>query len=410
MAKSSYHNNVVFPTHMVTDMLRTLRILITATALVLTALCAAPRPAAAQGLEAFTASLTAQAEDSLSLVVELSAEPKYALTLLANPPRLILDIARTNLPPLEPMGGLVKSVRQGALPDGTARLVLELHGPMTVVREFYFPPVGVSAGRLIIDLVAVVEGQGEPQVAEPAPQPAPTAAQPERVVVIDPGHGGIDPGAVNKNGVMEKAIVLDFAKRLAARLSQMSGVRAELTRTDDTFLSFQRRIRIARAFGADLFISVHADAAPQDFVRGATVYTVSERASDAEAAELAARENMADMVSGTIEPDVREDVSSILASLMRQETQALAVAFADQLVEVMSDAVIMNKNPHRQARFRVLQAYDIPSVLLELGYLTNATDAKALLNEEWQIRAAEAVARAVAQFLVGAERPAAGNG
>ena len=171
----------------------------------------------------------------------------------------------------------------------------------------------------------------------------------------------------------------------------------------------ERRIRIARAFGADLFVSVHADAAPQDFVRGATVYTVSERASDAEAAELAARENMADMVSGTIEPDIREDVSSILASLMRQETQALAVAFADQLVEVMSDAVIMNKNPHRQARFRVLQAYDIPSVLLELGYLTNATDAEALLNEDWQIRAADAGARAPGTYTIVGDSGASGG-
>ena len=327
---------------MVTVMLSAFRILLTVAALVVTAVSMQPRWAVAQVPEALSVSLNAQPEGSLSLVVELSAEPQYALTLITTPPRLLIDIAETELPALQAGEGAVRSVRQGTLPDGTGRLVLELLRPMQIAREFYFPPVGASAGRLIIDLAPRIEGEREPRVAEPAPQSAPASDRPERVVVIDPGHGGIDPGAVNKNGVMEKAIVLDFAKRLAARLSQVSGVRVELTRTDDTFLSFQRRIRIARAFGADLFISVHADAAPQDFVRGATVYTVSERASDAEAAELAARENMADMVSGAIEPDIREDVSSILASLMRQETQSLAVAFADQLVEVMSDAVIMN--------------------------------------------------------------------
>lgn len=365
----------------------------------------------AEPVTASAISVNAQDGDRVSLAVSLSTEPQWAVSVINTPARVIIDLAQTTLalPPPQ-VGGAVAAIRMGTLPNGSGRLVVELTRTMAVTREFYFPPVGNAPGRLILDLAP----PGAATALAPANDPPTQADQAntiaERVVVIDPGHGGVDPGAVNQNGVMEKTVVLDFAKRLAARLEGTPGVRVELTRTDDSFLSFQRRIRIARAFGAELFISVHADAAPQDFVRGATVYTVAERPSDAQAAELAARENMADMVSGTIEPDIQEDVSGILASLLRQETLALSVAFADNLVAVMSGAVKMNNNPHRQARFRVLQAYDIPSVLLELGYLTNATDAEALTREDWQIRAADAVARAVAQFLTGSPTDAPARG
>ena len=217
-------------------------------------------------------------------------------------------------------------------------------------------------------------------------------------MVLDPGHGGIDPGASSGDGTLEKDLALAFAKRVAAELEGVPGLAVRLTRTDDSFLSLNRRIRVARAYGADLFVSIHADAAPQNFVHGASVYTLSERPSDAEAAALAARENLSDAVSGVIEPEVKEDVSDILADLMRRETKTFSHAFADTMVSNLGEAVRMNSNPHRFARFRVLMAHDFPSVLLELGYLTNNEDSQTLTDPLWQERAAQAVSRAVARF------------
>ena len=216
--------------------------------------------------------------------------------------------------------------------------------------------------------------------------------------MIDPGHGGIDPGASTAGGVLEKDVALAFAMRLRDRLQAIPGLTVKLTRSDDTFLSLNRRIRVARAYGADLFISVHADAAPQDYVHGATVYTLSERPSDAQAAFISAKQNLADAVSGAIEPQLQEDVSGILADLLRRETRTFSFGFAERLLGALTRSVRMNSNPHRYARLLVLMAHDIPSVLLELGYLTNEADTRDLLTDAWQERTADAIAEAVAGF------------
>ncbi|MEM8551640.1 MAG: N-acetylmuramoyl-L-alanine amidase [Pseudomonadota bacterium] len=367
----------------------------------LAVLLAAPPVSAAQ-ISAEGASFSATA-DGTRFVLELSGEAQPRIFVVDQPARLVVDLDAVGfaLADAPAASGLVADWRFGALGPKTGRIVFDLSAPALVSRAFVLPPMAGRAARLVIDLAQVSEARfaaaARSAVAR-LDEPLPDKAAGERVVVIDPGHGGIDPGAVSEDGVMEKDLALTFAKRLAEDLEGIDGVAVRLTRADDRFLSLARRIRIARAYGADLFISIHADSAPQDYVQGATVYTLSERASDAHAAALAARENLADVVSGAVEPEVQEDVSGILADLLRRETKAFSHSFAQMLVASVSSAVRVNSNPHRSARFRVLLAHDIPSVLLELGYLTNTADAELLIDPAWQQKASGAVAAAVRRF------------
>lgn len=337
-------------------------------------------------------------------VLELSGEPQPRIFVVDEPPRLVVDIDGVDFDigePIEP-AGLVSNWRYGPLGRGTGRIVFDLAEPALVTRQFYLPALAGRPGRLVLDLERVSRGRfaaaARNAVASADAVPVTSPQDARAVVVLDPGHGGIDPGASSGDGTLEKDLALAFAKLVAAELEGVPGLAVRLTRTDDSFLSLNRRIRVARAYGADLFVSLHADAAPQHFVHGASVYTLSERPSDAEAAALAARENLSDAVSGVVEPDVKEDVSDILADLMRRETKTFSVEFAEQVVATMGEAVRMNSNPHRYARFRVLMAHDIPSVLLELGYLTNDEDSQTLTDPAWQARAASAVADAVLRF------------
>jgi N-acetylmuramoyl-L-alanine amidase len=337
-------------------------------------------------------------------VLEVSGEPRHRIFAVDDPPRLVVDLdgLAFDLSSPPPASGLVDGWRFGALDPGSGRIVFDLAEPALVSRRFFLPELAGRPARLVLDLrtaapAAFARAAG---AATAAPvELAPQAADPDGpLVVIDPGHGGIDPGAVTDDGLREKDVVMAFARRVRERLEAVPGIAARLTRTDDRFLPLAHRIRIARAYGADLFISIHADAAPQDYVRGATVYTLSERPSDAQAAALAARENLADRVSGAIEPERQETVSGILADLLRRETKSYSHDFAERLIARMERKVRMNSNPHRSARFRVLMAHDIPSVLLELGYLTNADDTEALTTPEWQEKASAAVAAAIRDY------------
>ena len=340
-------------------------------------------------------------------VVEMSRAPVARTFVVDEPPRLVIDLEDVlfDLPKTVHPTGLVTAFRYGPLDPRTGRMVLDLAGPALIERSFFLPPLAGRPGRLVVDLEAAGKSAFEgaaaratavAAAAENSGLPAVASAGP--VVVLDPGHGGIDPGAGTATGLREKEIVLAFALRLKAELETIPGITVKLTRTDDTFLSLNRRIKVARAYGADLFISLHADAAPQDYVHGATIYSLSERASDAEAAAIAARENLSDAVSGAIEPQLQEDVSGILADLLRRETKAMSYDFAERGIAALAPSVRMNGHPHRTGRFLVLMAHDIPSVLVELGYLTNEGDVLDLLDEEWQRRTAAALAHAVAGY------------
>jgi N-acetylmuramoyl-L-alanine amidase len=234
----------------------------------------------------------------------------------------------------------------------------------------------------------------------PAVHPANGDERP--VVVIDPGHGGIDEGTRASSGETEKLIVLEFAKRLKERLEAAGKYRVLMTRADDTYITLGDRVRFARANKAALFISIHADALQRrdGDAQGASIYTLSDTASDAEAARLADAENRADVIAGvdlTTEPN---DVADILIDLAQRETRAFSAQFARTLSTELKSVARMHKHPLKSAGFRVLKAPDVPSVLVELGYVTNRDDLKSITATAWQTRVAGAIVQSVNSYFL----------
>lgn len=245
----------------------------------------------------------------------------------------------------------------------------------------------------------------KPVFSTPSQVPPKAKSDHKPLIVIDPGHGGIDTGAEGLGGVLEKDIVFAFSKAFAKALESTGAVRAKLTRDSDIFIGLDKRVEIARSMGADYFISIHADtiAATTD-VRGMTVYVGSDRASDAEAARLAESENKADLAGGLVATKTEEAIAGILGDLMLRETKTRSAALAHSIIERMTEASALNKNPIRSAAFRVLRAPDFPSVLVELGYMSSPTDIGLLTSEAWMAKAADSLSGAVLEFL-SAQKP-----
>ena len=308
----------------------------------------------------------------------------------------------------QPLLGAVSSYRFGLVSPGKSRVVIDLAHPSRIARLISEPLPGGQGARLVIELgkterSAFLAEAAKAAEARPASAVMPVgpgaAAGGLPIVVLDAGHGGIDAGAHALNGALEKDIVFDFARALAARLERSGQVKVVLTRDSDVFIALGERVRKARAAGAALFISIHADTLSYDgSVSGATVYTVSDRASDAEAARVAEKENQADIVAGLDGTEDQGDVSDILFDLTRRETRAFSHVFARTLVGYWQEIGSLNKNPHRSAGFRVLKAPDVPSVLLELGYLSSKNDLASLTSPQWREKATELVAKAVEGF------------
>ncbi len=226
---------------------------------------------------------------------------------------------------------------------------------------------------------------------------APASAAPagEVVVAIDAGHGGVDPGA-SATGVAEKQITLEFARRLATHIDRVPGLRAFLIRTDDSFLTLSQRIRRARDGGANLIVSLHADTTREGRAEGAHVYTLSRDGTNAAAIELAARENRADIIGGVALAGEPDDLAALLIDLAQRGTGDEAEKLAAAVLEAMAGSVtLLPTEPHRRANFRVLKAPEIPSILVELGYLSNAGDRRRMASGEWRDRMAAALARGI---------------
>ena len=225
--------------------------------------------------------------------------------------------------------------------------------------------------------------------------PASAAPAGEVVVAIDAGHGGIDPGA-SAAGLAEKRVVLAFARRLAAHIDRVPGLRAFLIRADDSFLTLGQRIRRARDGGANLIVSLHADTTREGRAEGAHVYTLSRDGTDEAAIELAERENRADVIGGVALAGEADDLAALLIDLAQRGTGDEAEKLAAVVLEAMAGSVTMlPTQPHRRANFRVLKAPEIPSILVELGYLSNAGDRRRMASEEWRERMAAALARGI---------------
>jgi len=390
-------------------------------------------------------------------VADLTRTVAFKVYVLPDPYRVIVD-----LPGIEfrlpgdsgaTASGLVTGYRYGSLELGRSRIVMDAAEPVLIERSFILHPRDGEPARLIVDLVATDAetftrlhraeqlslaetgaGAGEvptelppisigpppnlaqaPQssgeaVPRPRPKPgsktalgvvSPLPEQPAKsrpVVIIDPGHGGIDPGAVSRSGSEEKDVVMAFSKTLKQALEAAGRYDVHLTRSDDVFLSLRDRVEFARRHNADLFIAIHADSLRRGTARGATVYTLADKASDAEAEALAHKENRSDIIAGVDLEAESEQITGILIDLAQREAKNHATIFAKQLVGELKPVAKLNSRPLRSAGFRVLMAPDVPSVLFELGYLSNRNDETLLLSPKWRTGVAAAMAAAIERY------------
>jgi len=332
------------------------------------------------------------------------------------PERIIIDLDETTFGFAENASpvprGLIKAVQFGQISKGRSRIVLTLSGPAEIIKASMQKRLDEEYFRFLIDMdstdaetfAKLLDSQehklGESaDVAIKGDRVRPAAKTKGRfTVVLDPGHGGIDGGATGRGGAKEKDIVLSFARKLASVIKKLGPYDVLFTREEDEFVSLKQRLEFSRVSSTDLFISLHADSLSQRFVRGATIYTLSKKASDRLSEKLAEAENQVDLIAGlALESDV-EAVTDILADLTMQETKKFSRTFSNILVTNLKDEIFLIKNPQRSAAFGVLKAPDVPGVLLELGYLSNLEDEKLMQQPEWQDKVANAVGLAVDHY------------
>jgi N-acetylmuramoyl-L-alanine amidase len=347
-------------------------------------------------------------------IADLSKKVDVHVFAMGNPYRVIVDAPDVSFQMPDGIGkekrGLVTAYRYGLFAPGKARIVIDVSGPFLIDKAFVLEPRDDQPARLVVDLVPTDEKtflaklkeakpaqpSSEEQAAIPPAPSRPADAKP--VVVLDPGHGGVDPGTSSTTGITEKEVVLTFGRTLKTKLEATGRYEVFLTRDDDTFLPLRERVEFAQKKGAGLFLSIHADYFPQqiDKATGATVYTLSEEASDEEARALAAKENFSDALAGIELPsDSDEELANILIDLAQRETQNRSVVFARSIVGELASKGTLHTKRLRSAGFRVLKAPDVPSVLLELGFLSNPDDEKRLTSEAWRDRNADAVAESI---------------
>ena len=357
-------------------------------------------------------------------VLDLDKTIQFRAFALDDPYRVVIDIPEVNF--RLPVGtgtngrGLVRAFRYGMVMPGGSRMVFDLTGPARIANATMLDAANDQPPRLVVELEEVDRpsflqslASGRPELKpaasesmaaiapQAAPPPKPAAPPDSRpVVVIDPGHGGVDNGT-RSGDEMEKNLVLAFGLALRDRLEKSGKYRVVMTRSDDTFIPLDERVKLAHSQAAALFVSIHADYLPrgEGDAQGATIYTVSDKASDAEAERLAESENRADAIGGV---DLREEpteVADILIDLAQRETRTFSNRFARLLMGEMKGTVRMHKNPLKSAGFRVLKAPDVPSVLVELGYVSNKGDLEHLVSESWRSKTVAAMGQAIDVFL-----------
>lgn len=357
-------------------------------------------------------------QDRTRFIVETSDPVVMRTFTLSNPNRVVIDmpVVQWHLEaPARPVGnGIVRSYRYGLFRSGNSRFVIDLNAPASVSAPLVIPPAGGYGYRVVIDLFATTQDKFDASSGWPADLRAREAAaallaslppsqvqEPgeKHVVVIDAGHGGIDSGTNGVNGLLEKDVVLDEARRLSRVLSNRSDYVVHLTRDSDVYIPLKERVNIGRSWRADLFISLHADSNPDSEVNGLSIYTLSERGSDSEAAALARKENQSDVIAGVDLGGGNSTVAPILIDLAQRDTMNRSSRFAEGAVSVLSHSTaILPRQPHRSAAFVVLKAPDVPSVLIELGYLSNSGDAAQMSNPRWRNSVAQAIAGAVDRY------------
>jgi len=360
-------------------------------------------------------------EDRTRLVIELSDPVNLRAFALNNPDRVVIDMPqvswRLGAPPRPSGFGPVKSYRYGEFRAGNSRMVIDLNSPVSVSDPLVLPPSAGFGYRVVIDLFPTSRPKFDAQAGWPADlkkresdaerlaaliaaeQSPPARSGGKRVIVLDPGHGGLDSGTIGVNGLMEKDLALAEGLKLARDLRQRGYV-VYMTRDNDTFIPLRQRVAIGRADHADLFIALHADSNPDSGTTGTSIYTLNDGRSDREASALARRENQSDVIAGVDLSGENNPVAPILINLAQRDTRNRSSEFATNALKELGQVTdLLARSPHRSASLAVLVAPDVPAVLIELGYLSNSQDAAQMNTDSWRTRVAGAIANAVdAQF------------
>ncbi len=363
--------------------------------------------------------------DGARVVFDMDKSINYRVFLLDEPQRVVIDLDDADIGQLytKASNQVIKQTRIGKMSGNDKRVVLELSRPATVKKAFLIPPQSGQGWRLVVDLfmtdaksfhnkignkyMLTNNAQFAPDTAsyeeKNEEKAAPSKVNRKRIIVLDPGHGGKDPGAIGAyNKTYEKNVTLSMGKELK-QLLQNKGYVVYLTRENDIFIPLRQRIKIAQQRKADLFMSIHADSARNRNATGLSIYTLSDTASDQEAAALAERENKADIIGGIDLGGNTKEVNDILISLSQNDTRNKSSKYATYVVQEMAKTVKLVKNTHRFAGFAVLKAPDIPAVLLEMGYLSNRTEEANLRTPAYRRKLGDAVARAVDKYFTDPE-------
>ncbi len=361
-----------------------------------------------------------QGVGSVRIVFDADSKFEYKAFLLGSPSRLVIDTYGIDVnPDIEHQitkNNLIKSGRIGTIESDGRRIVFDLAKPSIIKKAFMLAPQSNFGWRFVIDIELVSQrefnskigtshaytSQDNPQsyAERKAKKSSETKVSDggKKVIVLDPGHGGKDPGAIGYSGMYEKNITLSMGKELKAMLDKTGKYKVYLTRSTDKFIPLRDRVKIARKYKADLFISLHADSTKNRRAKGLSVYTLSETASDKEAAALAERENKADVIAGLNLVEHSKEVSDILINLAQRETMNRSSEFATFMVQEMRDEAKLVNDTHRFAGFAVLKAPDVPSVLLEMGYLSNRVEERLLKQQSYRKKLAAATTRAINRY------------
>ena len=369
-------------------------------------------PACAQAETAATGVRIGGNAAATRFVLDLTDEVPFKVYTMREPYRVVVDMPELawKVDPIAARehGGVIERFRFGLFKPGTFRVVLDVNKPVAVHSAVALPPRDSHLYRLVLDISPISKSQFDrTYIGPPPPEPvaarssAPPAvdgarrADGKHVVVLDPGHGGVDPGATGVSGIYEKELTLAAAKELKRQLDASGRYQVALTRDKDVFLALQERVQIARNAHAELFISLHADSIASDSILGSTVYTLSEKASDAQAAALAANENKSDVIAGANLDGYSGEVADILIDLAQRETKNDSAKYAHDLVQELDKSGRVLEHGIRSAGFAVLKAPDVPSILLEMGYLSNSKEERELRDPAYRAKLMTAVKRAI---------------
>lgn len=334
--------------------------------------------------------------EGVRFVADLDKKADVKVFRLDNPSRLVLDFAGTRFGQTKsiPTAGFIKGIRTGQPNAGTARIVLDLPNLNLNEKHFLLAPQTGNSWRFVLD---IDKGGSTQSTSKETTASAKKTVTKKKIIVLDPGHGGQDPGAISVSGKYEKDLTLKMAKETKAILEKR-GYKVVLTRDKDFYIPLRGRIKKAHEANGDLFISIHADSAKNKTAKGLSIYTISETASDKEAAALAERENKSDILFGMDLSDYQPEVGNILIDIAKKYAMDQSSIYADEVVKEMKKEVKLRDQAHRFAGFVVLKSPNIPSVLLEMGYLSNPQEDKSLQKESYRKKLATALANAVDSY------------